>query len=304
MVLTMNVNGQLVTHRLLGFRDDGTLLTKGDNNPVFDDWGNAAVKVVGLYRFRIPYLGYLVDLVDIFSPGVSGAWFVDEDMLGVSISTACKEGKTQGTSISVNMTAAGSFDEAPNVFSVSGEICVSNQGEVETEGLKIFAQVEAKNKGGGKFQVLPSAVFYLEPSEFLPSGETRCYAYSIVFEPVEAAHYRLSAQVFIDNHSGWLPGGPHCGLSEICPFGPVVKSGFELPDVGEVDEGEPEMSVPDPEMTPSPTLTPQPTPTPEATEPSELSDSPEPSPDDLSGETPTPQESENPEKTAEPPGSE
>ncbi len=43
-VITLNVNGQLVTHRLLRIEADGRLVTKGDNNPAADDWGNLPVK--------------------------------------------------------------------------------------------------------------------------------------------------------------------------------------------------------------------------------------------------------------------
>ena len=293
MVLTMNVNGQLVTHRLIGLKANGALLTKGDNNSVVDDWDNTAVKVVGLYRFKIPYLGYLVDLMDVFSPNASGAWFRDVDSIDLSVATGNKSEKVQGTSISVNLTAAGSFDQNSNSFAVNGEVCVSNQGEVNTDGLQIFGQVEYKGQGGGKYQPLSDAVFYYEPSEVLQPGETRCYAYTILFEPVEEAHYRLSAQVFINNHSGWISGGAHCGISEICPFGPTAKSEFELPETDSTDEGSLNLLVPEPSGTPTPSVTLESTPSAEITEtpdPSAAPDNPSETPAD---ETITPEPTEN-----------
>jgi len=60
MVLTFVVDDHIVTHRLAGFNSDGSLITIGDANPTFDDWGSSKVTVHGLYRFRIPYLGYLI----------------------------------------------------------------------------------------------------------------------------------------------------------------------------------------------------------------------------------------------------
>jgi len=85
MILTLSVNGNLVTHRLVGFGEYGELITQGDANSVVDDWTGAAISVAGRYRARIPYLGYLAVLPGRLAAVVtSGAWFsASEDVPGV-----------------------------------------------------------------------------------------------------------------------------------------------------------------------------------------------------------------------------
>jgi signal peptidase I len=51
------VDGQVVTHRIVGIDPGGELVTQGDANPTADDWGNAEVRLVGVYRLRVPWLG-------------------------------------------------------------------------------------------------------------------------------------------------------------------------------------------------------------------------------------------------------
>jgi signal peptidase len=62
MVLTLMVSGNLVTHRLVAVNPDGTLITRGDANPTNDDWSGVNVQVKGLYRARIPYMGYILNI--------------------------------------------------------------------------------------------------------------------------------------------------------------------------------------------------------------------------------------------------
>jgi signal peptidase I len=70
MVLTLQVDTVLVTHRVVGVRPDGSFMTQGDANTVRDDFSENKVRIVGVYRFRIPMLGGLL------SPG-SGAFFAN-----------------------------------------------------------------------------------------------------------------------------------------------------------------------------------------------------------------------------------
>ena len=58
MVLTFMVNGDIVTHRYIKTSPEGKLITKGDANSVTDDWDDNQISVRGLYKFRIPYLGF------------------------------------------------------------------------------------------------------------------------------------------------------------------------------------------------------------------------------------------------------
>jgi signal peptidase I len=73
------VDQRAVTHRIIGITADGGYLTQGDANPIPDDWEGAEVDLVGIYRFRIPWLGRLL------SAG-TGAWFTDGEAVEASLS--------------------------------------------------------------------------------------------------------------------------------------------------------------------------------------------------------------------------
>ncbi|MFZ0625125.1 MAG: signal peptidase I [Acidimicrobiia bacterium] len=75
------VNGKVVTHRVVGIGPDGSYLTQGDANPTPDRWNGASVEVVGKYLFRVPLIG------SAFSSGI-GAWFTASDRLTATISGA------------------------------------------------------------------------------------------------------------------------------------------------------------------------------------------------------------------------
>jgi signal peptidase I len=58
-IAVMSVDGQLVTHRIIGFvPEDGRPITKGDANKEIDHFEASDVRIVGVCRLRIPWLGY------------------------------------------------------------------------------------------------------------------------------------------------------------------------------------------------------------------------------------------------------
>ncbi len=60
MVLTLMVDGHLVTHRVVEVTADGGFATCGDANEARDDWSGNKVTVVGRFVMRIPALGRLL----------------------------------------------------------------------------------------------------------------------------------------------------------------------------------------------------------------------------------------------------
>jgi signal peptidase I len=68
-VLTLQVDGAIVTHRVVEVRSDGTFTTQGDANDTRDDFSANDVRIVGEYRFSLPLIGMLIE------PFISGAWF-------------------------------------------------------------------------------------------------------------------------------------------------------------------------------------------------------------------------------------
>ena len=57
-IVVMNIEGSLVTHRLLGYADGGRPITKGDANQSIDQFSNPDLKIVGICRLRLPGYGY------------------------------------------------------------------------------------------------------------------------------------------------------------------------------------------------------------------------------------------------------
>ena len=134
-----------------------------------------------------------------------------------------------GTTLSAEKTAAGfSICVGPlNQRGVEGQVCVTNGGAVATQDLMILDHVQYKS-GRGQFQDLTGAWQLIVPAPLGP-GETACYPYRIVFDPPAGHLFRNVATVTITNHSGWLPGGQHCPLGALCPFGPEPKVDFTVP---------------------------------------------------------------------------
>jgi signal peptidase len=80
-IAVFQLNGSIVTHRVVAIEDDGSYVTQGDANPSPDRWDPESVEVVGVYLFRIPLLGNL------FGSGV-GAFLTDR--AGVTVDLAAE----------------------------------------------------------------------------------------------------------------------------------------------------------------------------------------------------------------------
>jgi signal peptidase I len=57
-IVTMNVDGSLVTHRLIADYNGNKPETKGDANEIPDNFPGSNLKIVGIERFHIPWLAY------------------------------------------------------------------------------------------------------------------------------------------------------------------------------------------------------------------------------------------------------
>lgn len=57
-IITMSVDGELVTHRLVATYQGGRPETKGDANEIADNFSGHTLRIVGIVRMYIPLLGY------------------------------------------------------------------------------------------------------------------------------------------------------------------------------------------------------------------------------------------------------
>jgi signal peptidase I len=84
MILTLEVDDAVVTHRVVEVRRDGTFVTKGDANDVRDDFSANSVRVVGQYQLRIPLAGGWLPTSERRPVDASGAWFASDITMGAS----------------------------------------------------------------------------------------------------------------------------------------------------------------------------------------------------------------------------
>lgn len=130
----------------------------------------------------------------------------------------------RGDQAAVTFTVKATKTGSSNVPSVSGQVCVTNNGQDPTEGLQIGDTVQYK-VGDGQFQNLAGAGVKITPAQQIPgtpaggTPQAVCFPYQIAFTPVADASYRNVASVTITNHTG------HEGT----PFGPLVTAAFTVP---------------------------------------------------------------------------
>jgi signal peptidase I len=266
MILTMRVDGKLVTHRLLGISSDGLVITKGDANNTPDNWDQNKLEIGGIVRGRIPYLGYLSQISGFFNQTAAGAWFADAHEIKMDMAsgtwvfepTAAPPGQS-GTSITASVTVEGvcvpstmilpddkysDLEKCENLspgdpgameeedgLNAYGQVCLTNSGDAPTRDLKVLFQVQFKTEKG-PFEDLKDTTFEFIPTGAIAAATSRCYTYRIGFAPVEGVvNYRMVSHVTITNHSGYLPGSPHCIGPDLCPFGPDPKADFTIDPV-------------------------------------------------------------------------
>jgi signal peptidase I len=80
MIVLIQVESKLVTHRVVEVRADGSFVTKGDANDHVDDWSNVDPHVVGVVRGHLPLLGRML----VFG---SGAWLSDRSDVRSDVDT-------------------------------------------------------------------------------------------------------------------------------------------------------------------------------------------------------------------------
>jgi hypothetical protein len=132
---------------LIDLQPGGKITTRGDANIDADDWGNAKVTVVGLYRARIPYLGYFFEAMrNLLKVNASGAWFMDRDNLELQGSCCFQKEITTPTTTATPLASTISLSsptplasdiaptEMPTLETTTSEI-VTNTAEPTTTEL-------------------------------------------------------------------------------------------------------------------------------------------------------------------------
>ncbi len=63
-VISFRVNGGVVTHRLIGIKPDGTIVTKGDANPTPDPWQLKESSIIGGVVAAPKYIGFYLKYLE------------------------------------------------------------------------------------------------------------------------------------------------------------------------------------------------------------------------------------------------
>lgn len=137
------------------------------------------------------------------------------------------------------LTAARTLVSSNSTWGATGEVCVTNGGDVATENLAILDVVQTK-VGSGQYADYTSSAVDVSGNPVLDPGESHCYGYDVTFTPVAGALYRNAGRVTITNHSGSLgtATGPAAN-------GGGVKADFTVPADPTITETDAEASVAD-----------------------------------------------------------
>ena len=195
MILTLSVNGHLVTHRLVGFGEYGELITQGDANAVPDQWDGSAVGVVGVYRARLPYLGYLALVPgQLARVAASGAWFSAAENIDGTLSAHSFWPPPTGLNLHGYLAAVPVVDGEQHGVELTA--CLTNTGEGRVEGLGLPIRVGAQDVDGSTRAVLAAR---LEDSGLtaLEPGQERCYQGRFAIEAPLADRYQAVLQVLV-----------------------------------------------------------------------------------------------------------
>jgi signal peptidase I len=206
MIITLSVNGGLVTHRVVAVNPDGSITTKGDANTTPDEWGNSKVEIRGIYRGRIPLLGYLAALPNgMEDASLTGAWFTDSDQIAGELGTTGWPSPTPSptsttSQLSGKLTVIPFYDHEQDRFGVDISLCLKNAGPTRITLLQILNTVQGSTDEGS-FSDLLSEYLDISAKPYLDPGEEHCYTAHFIFGALKNGHYRNEIHVFAENKS-------------------------------------------------------------------------------------------------------
>ena len=229
MILTLQVNGQVVTHRLIQITPDGGLVTKGDANPVADDWSGQDVFVRGLYRGYIPYLGHLLNLPQKWLRiGQSGSWFTDsygQDILDLQAGKI-KPTKPPKPKHSADLEIEVEVRERDREV-VSIHLCLINHGKAAPESLQVVSELFFTGPDNVLNPVEGTRV-EIKIREEIEPDEPYCEKVVRYSNLEPGKSYIQMFRISYTNHTGWLPGQPNCPGETPCIFQVEVNTPFSV----------------------------------------------------------------------------
>jgi hypothetical protein len=141
-------------------------------------------------------------------------WTIDKSVTPDTHSLQTGQSGTSTYTVAVTKSAG------TDAIWVDGEVCVTNNGSIPTEGLEVQDRVVAFHSGGQR-TLIKLTPLDTSANPVLDPGESHCYAYSFPILPYpNATGYANEARVTITNDPR-SPGDP---------LGPSTEAPFTLPD--------------------------------------------------------------------------
>lgn len=108
---------------------------------------------------------------------------------------------------------------------VDGDVCVTNNGAIATEGLAIRDLLRAFDSNGTTIFLNVDTMIDVSANPVLDPGESHCYGYSLPFAPVQGAvgyENRARATITNDPREPGTPLGPSFDADFIVPTSPTL----------------------------------------------------------------------------------
>jgi hypothetical protein len=126
----------------------------------------------------------------------------------------------QGDNGSASYTVTATKDAGTTAASVSGQVCITNGGAVDTQGLQSTLELSMPPSGTTiQSQALDVSSEPVIPGSAAAPYQTACYPYQMTINNPVPGAYKIVADTTITNHSGHLT----------IPFGPQEAASFTMP---------------------------------------------------------------------------
>lgn len=123
--------------------------------------------------------------------GLTWDWALDKSVTPASAQLAPGASATFGYTLTATRTLADSGAAA----GVQGQICVTNLGSVDSEGMTVRDVVQASTNGGGSWTTLATLNVDVSGNPVVSRNETACFDYDVAFTPIAGALYRNQGEV-------------------------------------------------------------------------------------------------------------
>lgn len=123
--------------------------------------------------------------------GLTYDWTLDKSVTPASAQLAPGASATFNYTLTATRTTVDSLTAA----GVQGQICVTNLGSADSEGMTVRDVVQASTNGGASWTTIATLNVDVSGNPVVSRNETACFDYDVAFTPVAGALYRNQGEV-------------------------------------------------------------------------------------------------------------